>query len=151
MRVAMCSVTNVRTDKKIMIGVKKMSIMKIKTIIFVNVWKDTERRRSRVCMNIDFKNICSKPRLKSHHKQVKWRQVTNIQYLLFSDEYKWNMIVCYGKIRDWYDIRKQPITFFRRRQGDKSLIFWVPISFNNQTSLVFLYEKKISTNYQETL
>ena len=78
----------------------------------------------------------------------RWLSIT------FFDEKKWNLDKPNGWIYCWYDLLKEPKTFFSRQLGEKSVMVCVCggcIWFNSHTTLAILSRKQKTRNYQEAL
>lgn len=106
---------------------------------------------------IVLKKMCFKPRLKSHHKQVRmdWAR----KYMLFG--YMWHTVIfCDEKNKIWMVLLVVIVTFMTPRKSyalsskvEKRYTFddLETIGFNNRSWKTFLHEKQNSTKYQEAL
>ena len=75
----------------------------------------------------------------------------NFQYVVWSDEKKWNLDGPDGCKYVWHDLRKDPRTFYSRHSGGKSVMVWGAFSRTGKSQLAFLEGNQDSDKYVYTL
>ncbi|CAD6196522.1 unnamed protein product [Caenorhabditis auriculariae] len=85
------------------------------------------------------------PKLTDEHKKRR------LDFILFSDEKKWNLDGPDGNRSYWRDLRKDPQLFSKRNFGGGSLMVWGGFCNGQKMDLQFITTRETSLSYQATL
>lgn len=153
-------VTTDRDDRRILLKASSqmMSSAQIKEAIGIKASSRTIRRRLHSSKNFKFTKMVKKPILTAKHKQARLEWAKEVMcysnkwnYVVFSDEKKFNVDGPDGWRCYWHDLRKEPRTFYSRTSGGGSVMVWGGFCANGKTSLAIIKGRQNSTTYQNTL